>query len=69
MLVRVLEQVGGSVGDLVDAGARQPLGLSQVSRFVQLAATVFEGGCRSAPLSDEPLEHLGKRFARPGLGH
>ena len=57
------------MGDIVDAGARQPLWLSQVSRFLQRAAAVFEVGCRSAPLRDEPLAHLGNRFARPGIGH
>jgi hypothetical protein len=44
------------------------LGLSQVSRVVPRAAAVVERGCRSAPLSAEPLEHLGQRGARPGIG-
>ena len=69
MLGRVGEPGGGSVGESIDAGARQPLWLSQVSRFWQRAAAVFEVGGRSAPLSAEPLEPLGKRCARPGIGH
>ena len=69
MLVIALEHVGGSVGDIVDAGAAQPLWLQHLRGFLQLAAAVFEIGGRSAHLSDESLEHLGNRFARPGIGH
>ena len=66
---RALAHVGGSVGDIVDAGAAQPLFLQQVSRFVPLAAAVFQLGGRSAHLRDEPLESPGNRCARPGIGH
>ena len=50
-------------------GLRQPLFRQQVGGFLQIAATVFEVGRRSAHLRDEPLEHVGNRFARPGIGH
>jgi hypothetical protein len=36
---------------------------------VQLAASVFEVRRRSAHLRDEPFEHLGNCFARPGICH
>ncbi len=69
MLVIVLEHARGSVGDIVDAGAAQPSCLQHVGGFVQLTATVFEIGRRSAHLRDETIEHVGNRFARPGLTH
>ncbi len=69
VLRRALEHGGRRMRDIVDAGAGQPCSLEPVRRCVQLAATVFEGGCRSAHLRDKPLEHLGNRVARPGIGH
>ena len=69
MLGVALEPVSGRVGDVVETGAGQPVGLSQVRRFLPLAATVFQIGCRSAHLSDDPLEQLTNRFAGPRIGH
>ena len=69
MLVIVLEHARGSVGDIVDAGAAQPSFREQVGGFVQIATTIFEVGRRSAHLSDETIEHVGNRFARPRIGH
>jgi hypothetical protein len=68
-LISVLEDTRSGMRDSVNAGARQPLWLEQVHRFLQLAAAVFEGGGGSADLRDEALEHLGDRFARPAIGH
>ena len=69
MVIIVLEHASGSVGDIVDAGAAQPSVLQQVGSFLQIAATIFKIGRWSAHLSDETIEDVGNRFARPGLGH
>ena len=68
VLVVALEYVGNRVGDIVDAGAAQLLWLQQVNRFLQLAAPIFQIGCRSTHLSDESLEQLANRVAAPGIG-
>jgi hypothetical protein len=57
------------MGDIVDARACQAFFFQQIDGFVQLTAAVFEVGGGAAHLSDEALEHLGNRVARPGVGH
>ena len=57
------------MGDIVDARAGQAVFGQHVDGFVPSAPPVFEGGGGAAQFGDEPLEHLGHRVARPGIGH
>ena len=69
VLVRALEHAGGRMGDIVEARAGQAVFGQHVDGFVPIATPVFEGGGGAAQCGEEPLEPLGKRFARPGIGH
>ena len=69
VLVIAFEHAGDGMRDIVDARASQALFGQQVDGFVQVAATVFEGGRWAAQLGDEPLEERDNRVARPGSGH
>jgi hypothetical protein len=57
------------MGDVVEARAVQALLLQSGNGFMEFTAPVFEGGGGAAHLSDEALEDLGHRFARPGVCH
>ena len=66
---RALAPAGRGGCDSVEARARPSLVSEPVDGLVQVAARVFEGGCGAAPPGDQAPEHLGKRVARPGIGH
>jgi hypothetical protein len=67
-LGRAPAPAGGRVCDIVEAGACQPAFLSPVDGCVPRAATVLEGGRRSAHGGDETSEDHGPGCTRPRLG-